>query len=175
MSPRTSTLFELDDKAMWRKEMALHHPDRGGDHESFIWIQAVRDFVCERVSGGAESSVHPSAGRTQSRPEPSPVDPDRIPWSGAYDFQEVTRMALLYAALDKPYAPLLSLLADCQPLDYMVCQQSRGASYRQLAAIGHAWGMIKRERVAWYRAAEDLALTDRHASHLLGRLKRRAA
>ena len=69
----------------------------------------------------------------------------------------------------------MSLLADCRPLEHLSTQQNRGASYRQLAAVGHAWGMTKRERAAWYRVAEDLALTDRHASHLLGRLKKCAA
>ena len=110
------------------------------------------------------------------RPEPTTnPEPDRVPWSGAYSFEEVTRTALRYASLGEPYASLLSLLADCRPLDNMMRQENRGASYKQLAAIGLLWGMTKRERVAWYRVAEDLALTDRHASHLLGRLKRRAS
>lgn len=164
---RTPTL-PTDDPKMWRRLIARTHPDAGGDHELFIWTGAVRDVVCARVA-------EPPARARHESPTSSPPGPDRIPWSGAYDFQEVTRTALRYASLDEPYATLLSLLADCHPLDNMVRQQSRGASYRQLAAVGHAWGMTKRERVAWYRVAEDLALTDRHASHLLGRLKRRAA
>ncbi len=162
-----------DDKIMWRKLKARVHPDVGGSHEDFIWVTSVEELVCSGLLKETPPSVPPSP-RPES-PTNSPSDPDRIPWSGAYDFQEVTRTALRYASLGEPYAPLLSLLADCQRLDNMVRQQSRGASYRQLAAIGHAWGMNKRERVTWYRAAEDLALTDRHASHLLGRLKRRAA
>jgi hypothetical protein len=35
--------------------------------------------------------------------------------------------------------------------------------------------MTKDERIGWYRVAEDLPLSDRHASHILGRLKRQAA
>lgn len=132
MSPRTPTL-PADDPKMWRRIIARAHPDAGGDHELFIWTGAVRDLVCARMAE-APARFRPSEAPTTS----SPSDPDRIPWSGAYDFQEVTRTALLYAALDKPYAPLLSLLADCRPLDNMVRQQSRGASYRQLAAVGHA-------------------------------------
>ena len=164
---RTSTR-PLDDGAMWRLLMARTHPDVGGSHELFIWTGAVRDLVCARVA------EPPARSRPETATNPTP-DPDRVPWSGAYDFREVTRTALRYASLGEPYAPLLSLLADCRPLGNMVRQQSRGASYRQLAAVGHAWGMTKRERVAWYRVAEDLALTHRHASHLLGRLRRRAA
>ncbi len=160
---RTPTL-PADDPKMWRQLIARTHPDAGGSHELFIWTGAVRELVCSRV---AESP-------TRNRPKPA-SDPDRVPWSGAYDFEEVTRTALRYASLGEPYAPLLSLLADCQPLERLSAQQNRGASYKQLAAVGHAWGMTKRERVVWYRVAEDLALTDRHASHLLGRLRRRAA
>jgi hypothetical protein len=164
---RTPTL-PADDPKMWRRLKALAHPDNRGDHELFIWVGAVRDMVCSRVA------EPPAWNRPEPTREPAP-DPDRVPWSDAYDFEEVTRTALRYASLGKPYASLLSLLADCRPLDNMARQQSRGASYRQLAAVGHAWGMTKRERVAWYRVAEDLALTDRHAGHILGRLKRRAA
>ena len=164
---RTPTL-PADDPKMWRRLVAKTHPDAGGSHELFIWTGSVRDLVCSRV------------GESPSRPRPASAtnhspEPDRVPWSGAQGFEEVTRTALRYASLGKPYAPLLSLLADCRSLDNMARQQSRGASYRQLAAVGHAWGMTKRERVAWYRVAEDLALTDRHASHLLGRLKKRSA
>ena len=163
---RTPTL-PADDPKMWRRLVARAHPDAGGSHELFVWTGAVKDLVCARVS-------EPPA---RLRPEPTaiPADPDRVPRSGAYDFEEVTRTALRYASLGGPYAPLLSLLADCRPLDNMARQQSRGASYRQLAAVGHAWGMTKRERAAWYRVAEDLALAERHAFHLLGRLKRRPA
>jgi hypothetical protein len=35
--------------------------------------------------------------------------------------------------------------------------------------------MTKDARVAWYRVAEDLLLSDRHAAHILGRLKKREA
>ena len=164
---RTPTLPANDPK-MWRRLVARAHPDAGGSHELFVWTCAVMDLVCARVAE-PPARFHPESATT-----PTP-DPDRVPWSGAYDFCEVTRTALRYASLGEPYAPLLSLLADCQPLEHLSAQQNRGASYKQLAAVGHAWGMTKRERVAWYRVAEDLALTDRHASHLLGRLRTRAA
>lgn len=162
---RTPTLPPTD-PPMWRRLIARTHPDAGGSHELFIWIGTVRDLVCSRV---AEAPA-------PSRPEPTTKpDPDRVPWTGAHSFEEVTRTALRHASLGEPYGRLLSLVADYRPLDSMERQQSRGASYRQLAAIGHAWGMTKRERMAWYRVAEDLALTDRHAGHILGRLKRRRA
>ncbi len=43
------------------------------------------------------------------------------------------------------------------------------------ADVAHQAGMTKTERVQWYRVAERIPLSDRHAGHLLGRLKRRAA
>ncbi len=137
--------------------MARTHPDVGGSHELFIWVGAVRDLVCARVAEPASWS------RSESTTNPPTPNPDRIPWSGAYDFEEVTRAALRYASSGGPYSPLLALLANCRPLEHLSAQQDRGASYKQLAAVGHAWGMTKRERAAWYRVAEDLALTDRHA------------
>jgi len=70
---------------------------------------------------------------------------------------------------------VLSLLADCYPLPHLAHEQERGASYKRLAAIAHTCGMTKAERVGWYRVAEELSLSDRHAGHVLSKLKRRAA
>lgn len=36
-------------------------------------------------------------------------------------------------------------------------------------------GMTKAERVKWYRIAESIPLSQRHAGHILGILKRQAA
>ncbi len=79
------------------------------------------------------------------------------------------------AAYEQPYGDVLSLLKDCRPLEHLAYEQDRGASYKRLAAIAHAWGMTKAERIGWYRVAEDLPLSDRHAGHILGRLKGRRA
>jgi hypothetical protein len=35
--------------------------------------------------------------------------------------------------------------------------------------------MTKAERVRWYRVAEEMLQSDRHAAHILSRSKRRAA
>jgi hypothetical protein len=35
--------------------------------------------------------------------------------------------------------------------------------------------MTKAERVRWYRVAEEIPLSDRHAAHILSRSKRSAA
>ncbi len=173
---RTRTMPPTD-PAMRRRLKALAHPDNGGTHDLFIWTTNLLESAEEprRCSGACTGD---SADRRGSSPAPTTgraaaPEPDRIPWTGVYSFEEVTRTALRYASTGASYGPLLSLLADCRPLDDKALQQSRGASYRQLAAVAHAHGMSKTERVAWYRLAEDLALTDRHAGHLLGRLKKR--
>ncbi len=174
MSPRT-VAPPLDDPRLWRRLLARTHPDAGGDHELFIWCGVVRTAVC----GGelrVESKPQPSDNRSRRR-ENSPAPPDdkpRIPYPAGLDFSETTRAALRVGG---PYASVLSLLADCypQPTGPLAHEQARGASYARLAAIGHLCGMGKLERTAWYRCAEAIPLSDRHASHLLGRLKRRAA
>jgi CRP-like cAMP-binding protein len=92
------------------------------------------------------------------------------------DFQRATRRALTLD-VQEVYASVLALLADCypQPRGNLAHEETRGASYSRLAAICHAWGMTKSERVGFYPVAEAIPLSDRHASHILGRLKRRAA
>ena len=46
-----------------------------------------------------------------------------------------------------------------------------GASYKRLTAIGHLAGFDKTAQVRWYRIAEEIPLSDRHAAHILSRLK----
>jgi hypothetical protein len=91
------------------------------------------------------------------------------------DFEECTRTALKVGAAGMPYSRILSLLADCYSLEDLAHEEERGASYKRLATIGHTWVMTKRERIGWYRVAEGIPLSDRHAGHILSRLKRQSA
>ncbi len=169
MSPHTTTR-PPDDPKMWRRLLARTHPDTGGDGELFIWTSSVKDVVC-----GGELQVESKPPPRAPDPRPSDDKP-RVPYStGARTFEEITQEALFMAAYEKPYGEVLALLADCRPLEHLAYEQDRGASYKRLAAIAHAWGMTKAERIGWYRVAEDLPLSDRHAGHILAKLKRRAA
>jgi hypothetical protein len=163
---RTPTL-PLDDRKMWRKLVALTHPDRGGDHEICVWTQALREHVCKAVT--APHTPPP-------RPEPRTVYEDgRVPFPVGAIFEELTAMALERAgAVDKIYARLLLLLEDCYMLDHLVHEERRGASYKRLAYIAHLAGMSKSERIEWYRIAESIPLADRHAGHLIKKLKEAA-
>lgn len=168
MSPQTTTR-PPDDPRMWRRILSRAHPDAGGDHDLFIWTGAVRDLVC-----GGEPYVEPKP--PPRSPESRPADDKpRVPYPTGSDFEEITRTVLQMAQAEAPYGEVLSLLVDCRPLEHLAYEQDRGASYKRLAAIAHAWGMTKAERVGWYRVAEGLPLSDRHAGHLLSKLKRRAA
>ena len=168
---RTPTL-PLDDVCMWRKAIARAHPDAGGDHELCVWMQAVKEAVCDQP----EAAPKPRPEGRSHRPA-SDDDPDRVPFPPSMNFEECTRTVLRMRALGTPYGRLLSLLADCSPAQEgsLFDQQRRGASYRLLAAIGHRVGMTKQERVRWYRIAEDVPLSQRHAGHILSRLKRMTA
>lgn len=163
---RTPTL-SVDDKKMWRKLVALTHPDRGGDHELCIWAQNVREHVCKDVT----------APRPQPRPETRTVHEDgRVPFPAGSNFEKLTAAAIERAgAVGDRYGQLLLLLEDCCPLNHLVHEEQRGASYKRLAAIGHMIGMTKVERIGWYRVAESVPLSDRHAGHILSRLKRSVA
>jgi hypothetical protein len=90
-------------------------------------------------------------------------------------FWEATKRAMqVGASRADGYGYLLSLLDDCYPLDHLWRKQERGASYKRLAAIGHLAGMDVTARSGWYRIAQSIPLADRHAGHILSRLKREA-
>ncbi len=172
MSPRT-VAQPPDDARMWKRLVARAHPDTGGDHELFIWTTAVRDVVRNSslpAGGSPEPTVHPSRRR-----EPSTDDRPRVPFDPGCDFAALTGRALQRAQAGDEYGQVLAMLQDCWPVEDLAHEQTRGASYKRLAAIAHAWGMTKAERIGWYRVAEDLPLSDRHAGHIFSRLKRRAA
>jgi hypothetical protein len=158
---RTPTL-PPNDKTMWRKLVARAHPDAGGDHELFIWTGAVRDIVCaERSSDRSDFS---------RRCETSADDIARVPYPAGADFAALTGRALQYEAGD--YSRILALLKDCWPTEHLAHEEQRGASYKRLAYIAHLCGMSKAERVRWYRIAEDIPLSDRHAGHIISAVNR---
>jgi hypothetical protein len=174
---RTPTL-PLDDRSMWRRFVGRTHPDAGGSHELFIWATAVREFVCgqdlKAVAPRREHRDEPSRQREESTSGTA----DRIPFDRFSDFEVLSGRAVAMAdAVAEPYGYLLRQVADCYPVSEgsLYDQQRRGASYKSLAAIGHQVGMTKAERVQWYSIAEAIPLSQRHAGHILSRLKRRAA
>ncbi|MDP9477884.1 MAG: hypothetical protein M3R38_19745 [Actinomycetota bacterium] len=167
-----------DDPKMWRRLVARTHPDAGGDHELFIWAAALKDAVCKGIE----------APRVEREPRPYDESPRRPPTSRAdaaervpfylEDFRDLTRRVLA-AAGEVPwlYGRLLRIVNDCHAVEDgpLYPQQYRGATYRQLAAIAHEAGMTKPERQKWYRLAESLPLSQRHAGHILTSLKGGAA
>ncbi len=167
MMARVPTL-PPDHRGMWRRLVARAHPDAGGDHELLIWCGVVRNAVCGgelRVESKPQPSDNPSRRREGSTPHSTPADDKpRVPYPVGTDFNETTRRAL---RVEGPYASVLSLLADCYPQTHLAHEQARGACYKRLAAIGHLCGMGKLERTGWYRCAEAIPLSDRHASHIL--------
>ena len=172
---RTPTL-PIDDQRMWRRLVARTHPDAGGSHELFIWTGAMRDAICGGELGNEiprrERDDHPSRRRETSSAA------DRVPFDRFADFEVLSdRAVTMAAAVAEPYGYLLRQVADCYPVSEgpLYDQQRRGASYRSLAAIGHTVGMTKEERVQWYAIAEAIPLSQRHAGHILSRLKRQAA
>jgi hypothetical protein len=167
---RTPTLPPTD-RGMWRRLIAKTHPDAGGDHELFIWVGSVREFVCNRDAAQPEPEprVHPSRHREASDSSAA----DRVPFDRYANFEVLTDRAVTMAdAVAQPYAYVLRKLASCYAVGdgSLYDQQQRGASYKSLAAIGHRVGMTKAERVQWYRIAESIPLSQRHAGHILDRL-----
>jgi len=162
---------------MWRRLLSLAHPDRGGDHSLFIWVQALREYI-------AGDGIDPPRRGYEHPRRPTTTDTPRVPYEEAFEragsFDGLTRYAVAMAAdVGDPYGWLLRLLDDCYEAPgyggVLYRQQHQGATYRQLAAIGHRAGMSKQERTRWYRIAESIPLSQRHAGHILCRLRERAA
>jgi hypothetical protein len=109
----------------------------------------------------------------------TPTHPSRAPYppGETSDFAALTAKAVVMVAeqVGGIHGFLLEMLADCEapPLTTGAWEQ-RGASYKSLAAIGHKVGMTKAERVRWYRIAEAIPLSQRHAGHILSKLQRAA-
>ena len=166
---RTLTL-PLDDRSMWRRLVGRSHPDAGGDDELFIWTVATRDAVC--------SDLRTEIPRVERRAPSTLGTGERVSFDEDATLEVLTDRALAMAeAVAEPYGYLLRQVADCEPAEDgpLRDQQRCGASYKSLAAIGYQVGMSKAELVQWYRIAEAIPLSQRHAGHILSRLKRRAA
>jgi len=109
----------------------------------------------------------------------TPTHPSRVPYppGETSDFAALTAKAVVMVAeqVGGIHGFLLEMLADCEapPLTTGAWEQ-RGASYKSLAAIGHKVDMTKAERVRWYRIAEAVPLSQRHARHILSKLQRAA-
>jgi len=159
---------------MWRRLVGRAHPDAGGYHDLFIWTVAIRDAICGGELPKHERGEQPSRGREKSASSAA----DRVPFDQLADFGVLTDRALAMAeAVAEPYDYLLRQVAECYPAEDgpLHDQQCRGATYKTLAAIGYQVGMSKGERVQWYRIAETIPLSQRHAGHILSRLKGQAA
>jgi hypothetical protein len=158
---------------MWRKLLGRAHPDAGGSHELFVWAGALRELICDgelRMGPEPEPRDNPSRRREASTQRTTQADDNpRVPYPAGAHFEEVTRRAL---RTEGPYASVLSLLSNCFPLPHLAHEEARGASYKRLAAIGHAHGMTGPQRSGWYRTAESIPLSDRHAGHILSRVSR---
>ncbi len=170
---RTLTL-PPDHRGMWRRLIGRAHPDAGGDYELFIWSVETRDAIC----GGEK----PERGRRERPSQPRETSTSSagecVPFDELADFGVLTSRALSMAeAVAEPFGYLLRQAAECYPVEWgpLHDQQRRGATYRSLAAIGHQVGMSRGERVLWYRIAETIPLSQRHAGHILSRLKGQAA
>jgi hypothetical protein len=113
------------------------------------------------------------------RDAPTRDAPSRVPYPPGEmsDFAALTAKAVVMVAeqVGGIHGVLLEMLGDCEapPLTTGAWEQ-RGASYKSLAAIAYRVGMTKAERIQWYRIAEAIPLSQRHAGHILRELQRAA-
>jgi hypothetical protein len=164
------TNYPVWDKQMWAKLLRIAHDDE----TLYRWVQALREHVAGDepvdVRTNVERRLPPAHKKTGER-----LDFTRGIEYGTFD--ELTRRALRIADDDRtpePYAGLLALLSDCRPAahdDHVLRRQEReGTTYKSLAAAAFAAGLSRDERVTFYRLAEKVPLSQRHASRTWQRL-----
>jgi len=150
--------------------MASVHPDRdGGDHELFLFLQGIREYVEE--CGSRHRDVHDLVHhRGHAR--------DRIPYDEALGFVDehtmLTHRALSIAeTVEEPFCGVLRLLVDYDNIEHgrRALKQCRGATWRQAGYIAHLSGVSKAERQRWYELCRSIPLSEALASHLINRLK----
>jgi len=159
---------------MWRRLLRRCHPDHGGEADLFVWVQALHDHV----AGNDYEEASTYARRSPPQHPSGATAGERIDFAEAYDltsdFGELTARALAAAELvGEPYARLIALLGSCYPLgedarSYRA--QYQGATYKQLAFAAHLAGFDQAQRIEWYRIAERIPLSQRHASHIVDAL-----
>jgi hypothetical protein len=177
VSPRTVSPPPTD-RRMWRRLIARAHPDTGGADDLFVWARS----VYEHVVGDRIEDRRTRAERR--RPPPHPTTGERIDFTRAFDvaddFEDLTERIVALAdsgGLPERYASLLRLIADCCPAQDgpLYRAQHQGATYKTLAAIGHRVGMDAAQRGRWYEVCEAIPLSQRHAGHIMSKIKREAA
>jgi hypothetical protein len=163
---------------MWRRLLRIVHPDTGGAHDLFIWVNALHEHVAGDGVG------EPRAREPSEPPRHHPPQTERVDFTRAFEEYEshehLTRtIAALLGEIEEPYASVLKLLSDCYPsvpTDATLQRaEHQGASYKQLAYIGHLAGMDGSSRMEFYRVAEAIPLSQRHAGHLIAHLREEAA
>ncbi len=177
MTPRTVPPVPLDDRRMRRLFLARLHEDAGGSHELSLYGQALYEAATERASQGPTCSKCPQDGYSSERGagDDGIVREDgRVPFPECADFEDLTRRALKLAEeVESIFAKPLRLLHDCLSMEWLAREQERGASFKQLASIGYAVGMSGVERGRWYEIAKSVPLSQRHAGHIISKLKGR--
>src|SRR5215216_2140346 len=168
------------DRSMWRRRLRVVHPDGGGDEDMFVWVRNLQEYVT-----GDAIEEDPRHLRGEPPRHPRSFTAERIDYTQAFekgrDFDDLTRRAVALAdEVDSwVYARLLRMLDDCRAVDEMGPplhrMQREGATYKSRAAIAHRVGMTKEKRVGWYRVAESVPLSQRHAGHIFKRLQEDAA
>jgi hypothetical protein len=166
---------------MWRRLLRAVHPDSpAGEHSLFIWASEVRAHVVGDDLEDARSRQE----RRRPPPHPTGSAGERIDYTAAFDraggFEDFTERIVALAdsgGISERYASLLRLVADCYPAQDgpLYRMQHEGATYKTLAAIGHRVGMDAAQRGRWYEVCEAIPLSQRHAGHIMSKIKREAA
>lgn len=130
---------------MWRRLRARCHPDGGGDHELFVWVDVLQAALEGKLSG--------RVGAAESSARQPPPPPENYVARFIKGCLTVHRGAL---------EPLVSWWDTFGEYD-----KSPPATPKQIARIAHSVGMTSSERYSFYDTCEAFGLSRAAASYLI--------
>lgn len=139
MAVGSSTTPSTLDARMWRRLRARCHPDGGGDHELFVWV----DVLQTELEGKLNSRVR------VEQPEPP-----------------ANYVARFIKGCLKVHAEALEPLIEWWDT-FGEYDESPAATPKQVARIAHSLGMTSSERYSFYDTCEAFGLSRAAASYLI--------
>lgn len=169
---RLAPIAPPDDARLWRLLLSRAHPDSGGTHDLFLWVQSLRDLIAGHGHGhGHGHTPEPEHSAPATDNPRVPFDPELADLENQMNLIE--RALLVATEAGEPYSGVLRLVRSAPLRDHGRAALAAGkdATYRQLAYIGHLAGFDPEHRGCFYELAESIPMSQHIAGHLIKVLK----
>lgn len=154
------------DKSMWRKLRAKCHPDSGGQHELFIWVDELREQVsilAWKLESHADEYKKIIQENQELRERLAEYESCSAPYDDEPEESEIIRrISSLRRCHRDALIPLQEWAETWESID-----SSGPATGKQIAYIAHLYGMDNGERYDFYDVCESIGLSKNGAGWLI--------